>query len=196
MGLSKNTARGTEVVDHAYIPVVASLPTSPVDGQEIIYQSAAMATDGVAWRFKYRAASSSSYKWEFIGGPAWYAQVLTSETTATIGSWVNLTGTNGPLITAPLAGDYIAQGQCRTDATTAPTAGYIGITNGDATAFNNAGVTLSAITNVGSNSQSNRLDGVAAATTIKLRYFIGGGGAASSCAFSNREITVTPIRVG
>jgi hypothetical protein len=46
--------------------LVTSLPSSPVDGQVIDY--VADATNGVVWRFRYRSASASAYKWEFIGG--------------------------------------------------------------------------------------------------------------------------------
>jgi hypothetical protein len=41
---------------------------APQDGDEVYY--AADATNGVIWHLRYRAASSSSYKWEFVGGDA------------------------------------------------------------------------------------------------------------------------------
>jgi len=44
-----------------------SLPASPADGQEaILVDSTTNAT--YAWRFRYNAAASSPYKWEFVGG--------------------------------------------------------------------------------------------------------------------------------
>src|SRR4030095_11342304 len=48
------------------IPLVSALPGSPFDGQEIYYL--ADATNSVIWHLRYRAGSSSAYKWEFIGG--------------------------------------------------------------------------------------------------------------------------------
>ena len=46
--------------------VVTSMPTTPYEGQEVYY--VADATNGVMWRFRYRGASPSPYKWEFVGG--------------------------------------------------------------------------------------------------------------------------------
>lgn len=80
----------------------AALPANPFDGQVIDY--VADATNGVVWRFKYRAASASAFKWEFIGGSALYDHVETSENTASA-AYVDL-ATVGPQITVPLAGDY------------------------------------------------------------------------------------------
>src|SRR5215218_6358847 len=59
---------GGALEQRAPLAVVTALPGSPVDGQEVIYQNASMASVGVAWRLKYRSASGSAYKWEFIGG--------------------------------------------------------------------------------------------------------------------------------
>lgn len=50
------------------VPLVASLPTSPSDGQTVDLQNAAMANFGVRWRFVYHAASTRPHKWEFVGG--------------------------------------------------------------------------------------------------------------------------------
>lgn len=45
---------------------VTALPGSPVDGQEIFY--VADSTLGIIWHLKYRSASTSIFKWEFVGG--------------------------------------------------------------------------------------------------------------------------------
>jgi hypothetical protein len=78
-----------------------TLPASPVDGQE--YDYVADATNGVVWRFRYRAASASAYKWEFVGGAALSAEAAGEGTTAST-TYVALGG--GPAVTTPLAGDY------------------------------------------------------------------------------------------
>lgn len=78
-----------------------SLPGSPKDGEE--YDYVASSTAGVIWRFRYRAASSSSYKWEFVGGSklqTTFAGDITTESS----SGVALTG--GPSIVIPLSGNY------------------------------------------------------------------------------------------
>lgn len=50
--------------------LMSTLPPNPTDGEEIFYQNAAMAAEGVIWRLRYREASPLTHKWEFIGGPA------------------------------------------------------------------------------------------------------------------------------
>jgi hypothetical protein len=82
----------------------SSLPASPVDGQVIDYL--ADATNGVVWRLRYRAASSSSYKWEFIGGAPLFKTIDTDEAFAAGATFVNPT-TAGPDVTAPLNGDFL-----------------------------------------------------------------------------------------
>jgi hypothetical protein len=52
----------------ASIPLVSTLPGSPVDGQEVYYQDSQMAAIGAVWHLRYRAASASIYKWELVGG--------------------------------------------------------------------------------------------------------------------------------
>lgn len=86
-------------------PTVTSLPASPVDGDEVVYT--AEATNGIRWRFKYRAASASSYKWEFVGGaPLRYDGGYGW----TWGSWVACNSithqATGVSLTVPFAGDY------------------------------------------------------------------------------------------
>ena len=67
------------------IPLVTSLPGSPIDGQEVYYQSAAMAADGVVWHLRYRASSSSAYKWEYLGGPPLSAAIDAATTVSATG---------------------------------------------------------------------------------------------------------------
>ena len=67
-----NIAFDTDSVSSLVVPVgqgpplVAALPASPTDGQEVRYL--ADAVNGVIWSLRYRAGSSSPYKWEFVGG--------------------------------------------------------------------------------------------------------------------------------
>jgi hypothetical protein len=81
---------------------VTALPSSPVNGQECYFL--ADATNGVVWHLKFRSASASGFKWEFVGGGSLYSEVLTAENTVST-SFVDLT-TVGPQVTVPLAGDY------------------------------------------------------------------------------------------
>ena len=82
---------------------VTTLPSSPVDGQEVYYQ--ADGTNGVIWHLRYRSGSASTYKWEYVGGTALSSEVPASEGIPASGSYGNL-ATVGPSVTVPLAGDY------------------------------------------------------------------------------------------
>lgn len=88
-------------------PLVSALPAGPVDGQEVRYQNAAMATTGVEWRLVYRAASASAYKWEFVGGSCLsaYKEGKIEQTLASA-TFVYQEAENAPAIVVPLSGDY------------------------------------------------------------------------------------------
>lgn len=83
--------------------LVTALPASPNDGDEVYYL--ADATAGIVWHLRYRATSSSAYKWEYVGGPP-LSQLISTFETHTSTSYANL-ATLGPQITIPLAGDYM-----------------------------------------------------------------------------------------
>jgi hypothetical protein len=86
--------------------LVAALPVSPVDAQEIYYL--ADSTNGVIWHLRYRAASASAYKWEWVGGGFLRSFQLTAGTTGTGSAYSNQLGdgTGASSIVAPLSGDY------------------------------------------------------------------------------------------
>lgn len=87
------------------IPVVTSLPGSPVDGQEVYYQADAGAP-GIIWHLRYRAASPSLDKWECLGGAPLHASVDAAETTAATAYTGTQPATAGPSITLPIPGTY------------------------------------------------------------------------------------------
>jgi hypothetical protein len=87
--------------DVANIPYGTSLPASPFNGQEAILVDSTT-NPSYAWRFRYNAGSTSTYKWEFIGGAPSLAYeavdfVISTPTPA------------GPVLTAPRAGQYVLQ---------------------------------------------------------------------------------------
>lgn len=183
------------------ISYVTALPSNPVDGQEIYY--AADATNGVIWHLRYRAASSSSYKWEFVGGPPLFAFVATAQST-TSGSYTALS-TAGPSVSLPLAGDYdvcikatitndrpssqfvptTARMSYDIGATTAVDADSIqvnGDTNGNGTIYAKMSV-----------SGTRRKTSLSAVTlTAKYRSEVTSNGAV----WADRTMVVTPVRVG
>lgn len=84
-------------------PVVTSLPTTPVDGQECNY--IADATNGVIWHLVYRSATG---KWHMTGGPAMYAEVANGGNGVPSTAYGDL-GTAGPSLVLPLAGTYVLE---------------------------------------------------------------------------------------
>jgi hypothetical protein len=176
-----------EKVERAISPraLKATFPASTIDGAEFTYQP----VEGIAWRFRYNASSASSYKWEFVGGPAWVKEVATSENTASAAA-VDL-ATVGPTFASVLpAGEYIVRAYCViANATAAATRGVLTLDN------NGADTTLTqgtlATTNYYLALADETVATIAASTTVKLQY---SSTAASSVAFLNRRLSMTPIR--
>lgn len=113
-----------------------TLPTSPSDKQQAILVDSLTAPN-FTWLFRYNASSSSSFKWEFIGGaPLIGASIASVSNGATLNTWVNVVGTT---IAVPRQGDYRMAGS---GVVTHPSAGatsYIGIYVGAATTIENYG---------------------------------------------------------
>jgi hypothetical protein len=86
--------------------IVTTLPGSPSDGDAVAFQNASMATDGIVWVLRYRAASPSAHKWEFIGGSPMTHEQSTTETINSAHPTYTAAPTPGALLTAPLDGDY------------------------------------------------------------------------------------------
>lgn len=171
------------------VPVVTSLPVNPYDGQEIDY--VADAANGVVWRFKYRSASGSAYKWEFVGGPALRALVSTLEgrNNAAFGALA----TAGPSVTVPLAGDYDVQVGSRMQAGSGSVAVHSYAVGGTGAADADAAVVATAGGDSSCVSAVTRKTGVAAAAAIVSQYRNSGP---STCNYLNRWMAVFPVRVG
>lgn len=92
------------------LPVVTNLPSSPEDGQECYFQSASMLTKGEVWHLRYRATSTSPYKWEVVGGPSLTADGGSATTGLALVSWTWTDWANQPTIVTPLAGDWLVSG--------------------------------------------------------------------------------------
>lgn len=173
-------------------PFVTSLPGSPVDGQEIIFQ--ADATNGVYWHLRYRAASGSSFKWEALGASAPLTSEITTDESTASTTYVDLT-TVGPSITLPLAGDYLITYGGQVYNATASNGTYISpklgaATAADADGITNVSPTASAILPVW---RSIRRNGLAASAVIKVQTRATVGGTAH---YFNRTLEIRPIRLG
>jgi hypothetical protein len=161
-------------------------PVSPADGDKWVFPFDA--TAGVIWEFRYRTASSSSYKWEFVGGGDAYALVTALETIGATGVWSDL-ATVGPLVILPRSGDYdviaYAQPQGPAGATM-----QAAISRGTAVAVNATAITspsLNAYTNLVVTSRVT----VAASDDLRLRYQT----SALTTYFANRWLRVRPVRI-
>lgn len=168
-------------------PAVTSLPVSPIDGQVVDF--VADGANGVVWQLRYRAASSSTYKWERIGGAAMQAEIQTAE--ASPGSSFGDCATVGPSVVLPLGGDYDISFGCEmdTDATigassAAPKLGSAA-TNGNDSIYSYPGMILSPARTI-------RRTGLASGATIKLQYQSPDTGTT----FGRRFLAVTPVRCG
>lgn len=104
------------------IAMVTALPASPADGAEVILCDN-VALPAYAWRLRWNAADG---RWQFLGGTAYRAAVGTSETTTTIGSYVNL-ATIGPRVTIPRQGDYMVRFGCTLIDTAADSQANMGV---------------------------------------------------------------------
>lgn len=175
-----------------------SLPVSPVDGQVVYYE--ADATNGVIWKLRYRSASASAYKWEFVGGGELTSNIVTNQAIgATVNSYVDL-ATVGPSVTVPLGGDYLIRWGGRFIVGATSSIGGMGIKLGSAAApaDANQGTRWVASAIPGANfhamiSSQDVATALSASAVVKAMYFHNN---ANQVSFGNRYMGVVPVRVG
>jgi hypothetical protein len=85
-------------------PSSATLPGSPVDGQEHYLQVDTDASGAIVWHLRYRSSSGSSHKWEYAGGAPIFAEIVQDQSGSS-GSFGDLTSP-GPTVYLPRPGDY------------------------------------------------------------------------------------------
>jgi hypothetical protein len=179
--------------------LVAALPASPSDGQEVFYL--ADATAGIVWHLRYRAGSPNTHKWEFLGGAEMFgtANLNPSASGFPNGTWwdsFSLTN-GGPFITAPLAGVYQCDFGARMWASVASISVQMGIFGASTTGVNVGSsqvidaVTQSIAVDADHHASSWRLT-VAAGESIRP-WFAATTGAGPS--YVNRWVKVRPVRV-
>jgi len=166
-----------------------TLPTSPYDGQEAILVDS-ITNPTYQWRFRYNALSTSTYKWEFVGGPP-VSKQINSNDNCNSGTLVDIGSTPGPLFTIPRAGDYLFSGS-------------IWINAGIATQFaladvckNGASTGVWAIASISAGFYStgsfvnSLIPALAAGDVMKLMYRIQAG----PITIGQRILNVLPVRV-
>jgi hypothetical protein len=178
-----------------------ALPATPADGREhILVDSTTNPT--WQWRFRYNAGSSSSYKWEYLGGSPFIHAIETLENGAAVGP-ADL-ATVGPQWTCPINGEYIVEMSARANKF-GNTDWYVAQIqlqdNGVAVSPDIA--PLASLYGIGANTPApwarlydrGKLT-VLATHVIKALYWIpsyGTGG--GNFGWQNRRLTVTPVRV-
>lgn len=178
-------------VNGVAVTKVSTLPSSPIDGQEVYYQNAAMATAGVVWRLRYNSASANANKWESVGGTPLLVEIATSESTSSL-SATDL-ATVGPSVTAPLAGVYqLAMGasvfiQNLTGASAVRNASF-----GAAGAGAGIGGDIAAGASLQTSLSRETLVTLTASQLVKVQYQVTAG----TAAFSSRWVSILPVRVG
>lgn len=188
---------GAWVLLNVLSPDVSVLPSSPIDQQECQYVSDA--AGGIKWHLKYRAGSSSAYKWEYIGGSSLFAEVETNET-CNSDAVIRDLATVGPSLVPPLNGDY----EFELGASMSANPGGAGAPEGYCYLnVNGTTDTLTLTPCIGANGVSTgtqsgarmkRKTGLTGGQTVKLVYQ--GNSTGGSLAVSRRWIRCRPVRVG
>jgi len=78
-----------------------TLPASPYNGQEYVLVDSTTAPT-FTWRFRHNANSTSTYKWEFVGGSTYLAYEDNDITMQVVPTY----GPQGPVLAIPRAGYY------------------------------------------------------------------------------------------
>lgn len=164
-----------------------SLPGSPVDGQEYILVDSITAPTYM-WRFRYNAGSSSSYKWEFVGGVPAYNRNDTSADTSSVTA-VDLSPV-GPTLTLPRDGEYRAWFFMQAKNTGIQLCIAQLNINGSLDANTVLAVDLPSANKYLTTGRRIPIT-VTGTRVVKLQYFVDGG----TGTFLRRELEITPIRV-
>jgi hypothetical protein len=174
--------------------IVTVLPSLPQEGDECYYL--ADNANGVIWHLRYRASSTSAYRWEMLGGSDMF---LTSgaDEYGPLGSYAAVTGMQ---MTLPLGGDYRVRWGATLYSNVVGAGSTIGVSLNSTTAiapgstpaihnnFQNQGYA-----NYGERQRETRLNGVGAAAVLRmLRQSI----VSANGGVQNPWMSAMPVRVG
>lgn len=170
-------------------PLVSVLPASPVDGQEVYFQNAAMRLQGAIWHLRFRdTLGLSFYQWEFLGGAA---LETSSQNLQTITSATYTDGTDPLSLTLPLNGDFdLAHGYAFADQSVA-TYEYIVLNVGGATWTPSIIQNWITVGPVENGSIERRYTGAISGSVVKQQMAIGSG----QVRFNGRWMRLRPVRV-
>ena len=180
----------TDAPDPASPLFVTSLPSNPVEGQEVYFRCPD--SPWPLWHLRWTANWADAYKWEFIGGSGLDA-VATPGQGGSSTNYADFPTDPGPQVVLPLAGDYnftFGGFLSPTGATyyyIAPKFGAAATLDADAIQFWGDGGG-----EAGWRERSFRRMVTAAGAIVKLQYKCGSG----SLTASYRQIRAVPVRVG
>lgn len=178
------------------LPVVTTLPASPVEGQEVLY--IADDANSILWHLKYRGAASGLSKWESVGAaPPLYATIDSADPFSPSGSnaWQNaINSVTGPDVIVPLAGVYGLWEGAVIGAAIDGQAAQVGASLASVDPTSPFSITNGNTRGAGVSRYSAPTTRLAAGNRIRMMY----RDAASSgtTTFSKRWLAVIPIRVG
>jgi hypothetical protein len=173
-----------------------ALPTSPANNDRFTLVDD-VTNPTYQWTFRYNAGSSSAHKWELIGGTPLFSEVTASDTTSST-SYAAI-GTAGPSVSLPVAGDYdveigctsVPQGTAVNIAYMSYDIGATGAVDADCVAAQQ-GTAATGIQQITMTPSRKRRKIGLTAVTLTAKYRSTG----SAVGFSNRWMSVMPIRVG
>lgn len=170
-------------------PLVTTLPVAPTDGTEVYFQTTTMATSGTVWHLRYRAASASVYKWEYVGGG--FLERVGSATSVAANTVTTVANSS---LTLPLSGDWLVSTAGLISSGLAATGGAFlygrwaagGLSNAEAL----AGLVGSSSTVMVSGWRQHGRSAVASGTVIDMQAFC-----YIAADFSGLTLGVRPVRV-
>jgi hypothetical protein len=182
--------------------VVSTIPSgAPQNGDEIYFQTQAMADLGVMWRFRFRdvnpngTANTSTKKWEYVGGSQLYVVRNTDFQTVSDGTTLHDPADADVDVLIPLRGDYQLEYGAAADAASPNGSGQLYQTPVNMTDAPTTGIGLSVMwrsDNWQSDATKSKVVDIPANKNIRTRYStINGAGRVSG-----RWLSVLPIRVG
>lgn len=171
-------------------PVVTALPVEPVADDEVYFDTG----DGFLWHFRYLGSQAGAYPWGAVGGQTPLFDEVEADETTTSPTFANL-GTDGPVVTVPLPGDYDVRWGAFSTGTTATAIQAIAVKRGTAAADAADSIRQQppgvSYFSSGQSARHRRMTGLAAGDELRLQYETNAG----TATFGDRWITATPIRV-
>ena len=173
-------------------------PSNPSDGD--IWIATGVDSNGTIWQFRYNLGSSSSYKWEFLGGPPMIATVASASTLDSASYTDPTSGTTGPAIALTRPGDYLISGVATGQINTAA-ADTIGVAYALSGGTTYSAADVDGAIHLANDGQMNttlcfaeRLHtGLGANTTVTMKYRNANTNASSQ--WTGRRLLVLPVRV-